>query len=93
MCVIYNQHIRIVYDVLTGRSQDGEEESGTKYTVSGLVYQIYKKRILQWSKVCAARPRIGDKSLKKSLLCFAKFLTCEKIFYYEQSASICVNQS
>lgn len=77
--------------------QEGVKMERKNLARSTLYLALYtkftKKRILQWSKVCAARPRIGDKSLRKSLLCLAKFLTCEKIFYYEQSASICVNQS
>ena len=77
--------------------QEGVKMESKNLALSTLYLALYtkftKKWILQWSKVCAARPRIGDKSLKRSLLCFGKFLTCEKIFYYEQSASICVNQS
>lgn len=41
VCDFKSTHM-IVYDVLTGRRQDGEQESGTNYTISGLAHQVYK---------------------------------------------------
>lgn len=78
MCDLESAHT-IVDKVLT-RSKDGEQGSGTKYTLSGLAYQVYKKRcILQYNKDCAASPEIGDKSLTRITYALLSFLCVKNV--------------
>ena len=73
VCDFKSTHM-IVYDVLTGRRQEGEQESGTDYTMWPCIASL--QIFLKWGKVVLVdleKAQVLDKDL-----CFGEFLRCEK---------------
>lgn len=74
----------IVYVVLTGRGQDGEQWSGAKYTISGPAYEIYQKKKqtpkpIFFNIAKTVLQALGDKFLTRRISYDLMFLICENV--------------